>query len=65
MEDDSLEQPVGQIVISLYKNNTFSIGSSVTDVEEVMDILDAALSAIESGELDGLEDFQRYGGTIQ
>jgi hypothetical protein len=65
MEDDSLEQPVGQIVITLYKNNTFSIGSSVTDVEEVMDILDAALAAIESGELDGLEDFQKYGGTIQ
>lgn len=65
MEDDSLEKPVGQIVITLYKNNTFSIGSSVTDVEEVMDILDAALAAIESGELDGLEDFQKYGGTIQ
>lgn len=65
MEDDALEEPVGQVVITLFKNNTFSIGSSVVDVEELMDILDAALSVIESGELDGLDDFQKFGGTIQ
>jgi hypothetical protein len=65
MEDDALVEPVGQIVITLYKNNTFSIGSSVTDVDDIMDVLDAALYAVETGELDGLEDFQKYGGTIQ
>jgi hypothetical protein len=65
MENDALEDPIGQIVITLYKNNTFSIGSSVTDVEEILDILDSALTAVESGELDGLEDFKKYGGTIQ
>lgn len=65
MEDDTLGEPVGQIVITLYKNNTFSIGSSVTDVDDIMDVLDAALYAVETGELDGLEDFKKYGGTIQ
>lgn len=66
MENDSLEsEAIGQIVITLHKNNTFSIGSSITDVEELLEILDAAIYSIESGELDGFEDFKKYGGTIQ
>jgi len=65
MENDSLEDDIiGKITINVYADNTFNVGTSLP-LEDTMELLDAALYAIENNELDGLEDFKQFGGTIQ
>ena len=65
MQNDSLEDDIiGKITINVYADNTFNVGTSLP-LEDTMELLDAALYAIENNELDGLEDFKQFGGTIQ
>lgn len=58
------EKIVGKITINVYADNTFNVGTSLP-LDDTMELLDAALYAIENNELDGLEDFKQFGGTIQ
>lgn len=65
MEDDTLEaEIVGKITINVFADNTFNVGTSLP-LEDTMELLDAALYAIENDELEGLDDFKKFGGTIQ
>ena len=62
--ENTEEQIIGQVVINVFENNVFSVGTSF-DLEETVELLDAAIYSIEEGELDGLDVFQQSGGTIQ
>jgi len=65
MEDDALEDKlVGRITINVYEGNSFSVGTSLT-LDDTLELLDAAIYSIENNELEGLEDFKQFGGTIQ
>jgi hypothetical protein len=55
---------VGEVVITLFEDNTYSVGTSVT-IEDTLDLLADAYEAIESGTLDGMDVFEQFGGTIQ
>ena len=55
---------VGQVIINLFEDNTYSIGTSVS-IEDTMDLLADAYEAIDNGTLDGLDVFEQFGGTIQ
>ena len=57
-------QKIGEVVITLFEDNTYSIGTSVT-IEDTLDLLADAFEAIENGTLDGMDVFQQSGGTIQ
>lgn len=63
MENKELEM-VGQVIIKLFEDNTYSIGTSVT-IEDTLDLLADAYEAIENGTLDGMDVFEQFGGTIQ
>ena len=63
MEDKELEM-VGQVIIKLFEDNTYSVGTSVT-IDDTLELLADAYEAIESGTLDGMDVFEQFGGTIQ
>ena len=62
--ENTEEKIIGQVVINVFENNVFSVGTSF-DLEETVELLDAAIYSIEEGELDGLDVFQQSSGTIQ
>jgi len=65
MEDDSLDDKIiGKITINVYEGNSFNVGTSMS-LDDTLELLDAAIYSIENNELDGLDDFQQFGGTIQ
>lgn len=65
MENDALEeQVVGRITINVYEGNSFSVGTSMS-LDDTLELLDAAIYSIENNELEGLDDFKQFGGTIQ
>ena len=57
-------QKIGEVVITLFEDNTYSVGTSVT-IDDTLDLLADAYEAIESGTLDGMGVFEQFGGTIQ
>jgi hypothetical protein len=69
MERDSLMEgkeltKIGEVIITLFEDNTYSVGTSVT-IEDTLGLLADAYEAIESGTLDGIDIFNQFGGTIQ
>lgn len=65
MENDALEEKiVGKITINVYEDNTFNVGTSLS-LDDTLELLDAAIYSIENNELEGLDDFKQFGGTIQ
>lgn len=64
MEEKDELKVIGQVVINLFEDNTYSIGTSVS-IEETMDLLADAFEAIEAGTLDGLDVFNQFSSTIQ
>jgi hypothetical protein len=65
MEDDALEEKlIGKITINVYADNTFNVGTSLS-LDDTLELLDAAIYSIENNELEGLDDFKQFGGTIQ
>jgi hypothetical protein len=65
MEDDTLEEKlIGKITINVYADNTFNVGTSLS-LDDTLELLDAAIYSIENNELEGLDDFKQFGGTIQ
>ena len=63
MDRKELEM-VGQVIIKLFEDNTYSVGTSVT-IDDTLELLADAYEAIESGTLDGMDVFEQFGGTIQ
>jgi hypothetical protein len=63
MEDKELEM-VGQVIIKLFEDNTYSVGTSVS-INDTLELLADAYEAIESGTLDGMDVFEQFGGTVQ
>ena len=62
METDALEKELeGQIVINLYQDHTFSIGTSV-DLETTISCLYAALDGIVEGTMNGIEEMKAFSG---
>jgi hypothetical protein len=57
-------QKIGEVVITLFEDNTYSVGTSVT-IEDTLDLLADAYEAIEAGTLDGMDVFEQFSGTIQ
>ena len=55
---------IGEVVITLFEDNTYSIGTSVS-IEETMELLVDAYEAVDSGTLDGLDVFNQFSSTIQ
>jgi hypothetical protein len=55
---------IGEVIITLFEDNTYSVGTSVT-IEDTLGLLADAYEAIESGTLDGIDIFNQFGGTIQ
>jgi hypothetical protein len=55
---------IGEVIITLFEDNTYSVGTSVT-IEDTLDLLVDAYEAIENGTLDGMDVFEQFGGTIQ
>jgi hypothetical protein len=55
---------IGEVVITLFEDNTYSVGTSVS-IETTLDLLVDAYEAIENGTLDGMDVFEQFGGTIQ
>ena len=55
---------IGEVVITLFEDNTYSVGTSVT-IEDTLGLLADAYDAIEAGTLDGMDVFEQFGGTIQ
>jgi hypothetical protein len=55
---------IGEVVIKLFEDNTYSVGTSVS-IETTLDLLVDAYEAIENGTLDGMDVFEQFGGTIQ
>lgn len=64
MEEKQELKIIGKVVINLFEDNTYSIGTSVS-IEETMDLLADAFEAVESGTLDGLDIFNQFSSTIQ
>ena len=65
MENDTLDEKiVGKITINLYGDNSFNVGTSLS-LDDTLELLDAAIYSIENNELEGLDDFKQFGGTIQ
>jgi hypothetical protein len=64
MEEKAELQVIGQVVINLFEDNTYSIGTSVS-IEETMELLADAYEAVDSGTLDGLDVFNQFSSTIQ
>jgi len=63
MENKELEM-VGQVIIKLFEDNTYSVGTSVS-INDTLELLADAYEAIESGTLDGMDVFEQFGGTVQ
>jgi len=63
MEDKDLKV-IGQVIINLFEDNTYSIGTSVS-IEETMELLADAFEAVERGTLDGLDVFNQFSSTLQ
>jgi hypothetical protein len=57
-------QKIGEVIITLFEDNTYSIGTSVS-IDDTLELLADAFEAIESGTLDGMDVFEQFGGTIQ
>jgi hypothetical protein len=55
---------IGEVIITLFEDNTYSVGTSVS-IETTLDLLVDAYEAIENGTLDGMDVFEQFGGTIQ
>ena len=65
MENDALDDKlIGRVTINVYEGNSFSVGTSLS-LDDTLELLDAAIYSIEHNELDGLDDFKQFGGTIQ
>lgn len=62
METDALEKELeGQIIINLYHDHTFSVGTSV-DLETTVSCLYAALDGIVEGTMTGIEEMKAFSG---
>ena len=63
MERDALEgkEIEGQVVITLYTDRTFSIGTSV-DLETTLDCLIAAADGLVEETMDGIEEMRAFSG---
>jgi hypothetical protein len=55
---------IGEVIINVFEDNTYSVSTSVT-IEDTLDLLVDAYEAIENGTLDGMDVFEQFGGTIQ
>lgn len=55
---------VGEVIITVFEDNTYSVGTSVS-IDDTLELLADAFEAIESGTLDGMDVFEQFGGTIQ
>jgi len=55
---------IGEVVINVYEDNTYSVSTSVS-IDDTLDLLADAFEAIEAGTLDGMDVFEQFGGTIQ
>jgi TPP-dependent pyruvate/acetoin dehydrogenase alpha subunit len=63
MDGKQLEK-IGEVIITLFEDNTYSVGTSVS-INDTLELLADAYEAIESGTLDGMDVFEQFGGTIQ
>jgi hypothetical protein len=54
----------GQVVLTLYTDRTFSIGTSVT-LDDTLDVMEAAIWCIENDEMEGLDEMRQFTGTVQ
>ena len=63
MERDALidKKVEGQVVITLYTDRTFSIGTSV-DLETTLDCLIAAADGIVEETMDGIDEMKSFSG---
>jgi hypothetical protein len=62
METNALDKELeGQIIINLYEDHTFSVGTSV-DLETTISCLYAALDGIVEGTMDGLDEMKAFSG---
>ena len=59
-EDKEIE---GQVLIVLYTDRTFSIGTSV-DLETTLACLEAAVDGIVDGTMDGIDEMESFSGKI-
>ena len=55
---------IGEVIINVFEDNTYSVSTSVT-IEDTLDLLVDAYEAIENGTLDGMDVFEQFGGTVQ
>ena len=53
----------GQVIITLYTDRTFSIGTSV-DLETTLDCLVAAAEGVEAETMDGIEEMKSFSGKM-
>ena len=58
LEDKEVE---GQVIITLYTDRTFSIGTSV-DLETTVDCLIAAADGLVEETMDGIEEMRAFSG---
>ncbi len=58
LEDKEVE---GQVIITLYTDRTFSIGTSV-DLETTLDCLIAAADGLVEETMDGIEEMRAFSG---
>lgn len=63
MERDALEdkEVEGQVIITLYTDRTFSIGTSV-DLDTTLDCLIAAAEGLANESMDGIEEMKAFSG---
>jgi len=63
MERDALKdkEVEGEIIITLYADRTFSIGTSV-DLETTLDCLIAAANGIVEETMDGIDEMKSFSG---
>lgn len=62
MERDTLDKEVdGQVIITLYTDRTFSIGTTV-DLETTLDCLIAAADGIVEETMDGIDEMKSFSG---
>ena len=59
-EDKEIE---GQVLIVLYTDRTFSIGTSV-DLDTTLQCLTAAVDGIVDGTMDGIDEMESFSGKI-
>ena len=59
-EDKKIE---GQVLIVLYTDRTFSIGTSI-DLETTLACLEAAVNGIVEGTMDGIDEMESFSGKI-